>query len=176
LQQAGTDPALIEKAYDWIERAAESGSVEAQYQLAIHYLDAEQTSEPVRGQGRRWLIAAADGGHEPALRKVITAFKEQAYGMKRDLLRSRAYSEALFRQLKARGTLENEPDWMTASWEYSDTLKQIKKEASRYLPQEELRQQSDAGDPAARCHLAKELMSTRFAEGVALMTASAAAG
>ncbi|MGB7934059.1 MAG: hypothetical protein WCH04_17890, partial [Gammaproteobacteria bacterium] len=38
LQQAGTDPALIEKAYDWIERAAESGSVEAQYQLAIHYL------------------------------------------------------------------------------------------------------------------------------------------
>ena len=176
LRQAGTDPALIEKAFDWIERAAESGSVEAQYQLANHYLEAEQSSEPVRGQGRRWLIAAADGGHEPALRKVITAFKEQQYGMKRDLLRSRAYSEALFRQLKARGVLENEPDWMTASWEYSDTLKQIKKEASRYLPPDELQRQSDAGDPAAQYHLAKELMSSRYSEGIALMTEAAMAG
>ena len=72
--------------------------------------------------------------------------------------------------------LENEPDWMTASWEYSDTLKQIRKEASRYLPPDELQRQSDAGDPAARYHLAKELISTRYAEGVALLTASAAAG
>ena len=176
LRQAGTDPALIEKAFGWIERAAESGSLEAQYQLANHYLDAEQPDEMALELGRRWLIAAADGGHEPALHKVITAFKQQTYGMKRDLLRSRAYSEALFRQLKARGTLENESDWMTASREYHDTLKQIKKEAGRYLPPEELRQQSDAGDPAAQYHLAKEMLSIRFAEGIALLTASAAAG
>jgi TPR repeat protein len=176
LRQADTDPALIEKAYAWLERAAESGAVEAQYQLANHYLDSEPAHEAARVQGRRWLIAAADGGHEPALRKLITAFKEQSYGFPRDLQRSRAYSEALFRQLKARGTLENEPDWMTASWEYSDTLKQIKREASRYLPPDELRRQSDASDPAARYHLAKELLSTRYAEGIDLMTASAAAG
>ena len=63
--------------------------------------------------------------------------------------------------------------WMTASWAYSDTQKQIKQEASRYLPPDELKQQSDAGDPAARYHMAKELLSTRYAEGVALMTVSA---
>jgi TPR repeat protein len=176
LRQAGTDPALIEKAYDWIERAAESTSLEAQYQLANHYLDAEQPDESSREQGRHWLIAAANGGHEPALRKVITAFKEQQYGFPRDLERSRTYSEALFAALKARGILANQPDWMTASWEYSDTLQQIRKEASRYLPPDELQRQSDAGDPIARYRQAKELMSTRFAEGVALMTASAAAG
>jgi TPR repeat protein len=176
LRQAGTNPALIEKAYHWIERAAESGSLEAQYQLANHYLDAGQPDETTREQGRRWLIAAADGGHEPALRQVITAFKEQKYGIQRDLPRSRAYSEALLELLKDRGTPENEPDWMTASREYHDTLKQINEEAGRYLPPDELQRQSDAGDPAARYHLAKDLMTTHFAEGVALLTASAGAG
>jgi hypothetical protein len=176
LQQAGTDPELVDKAMVWIERAAQSGSMDAQYQLANHYLAAEPVREPVLEKGRHWLIAAADSGHEQALRKVITAFKEQTYGFPRDLQRSRGYSEALFEALGDRGVLRNQPDWMTASWEYSDTLKQIKKEANRYLPPDELRQQSDAGDPAAQYHQAKELMSTQFAEGVALMTASAAAG
>jgi TPR repeat protein len=174
LRKAGSDPVLIDKALGWIERAAHAGSVEAQYQLANHYLDADPASEPARA--RHWLLVAADNGHEPALRQVITAFKDEAYGFPRDLPRSRAYSESLFAVLEARGTLKNHRDWMTARWEYSDTLKQIKKEASRYLPPDELKQQSDAGDPIAQYHQAKELMSTRFAEGVALMTASAAAG
>ena len=176
LQRAGTDPKLIDKAMRWIERAAQSGSVEAQFQLANHYLDIEAASEQEREQGRQWLLAAADSGQEEALRKVITAYKEQTYGFPRDLQRSKAYSEALFTVLKARGVLANQTDWMITSWEYSDTLKQIKKEASRYLPAEELKQQSDAGDPAAQYHQAKELQSTRFDEGVALMTASAMAG
>ncbi len=172
LQEAGTDPVLIDKAYGWIERAAQSGSVEAQYQLAIHYLEVEPGSEP----GLQWLIAAADGGHEAALRKVITACKEETYGLPRNLQRSKAYSEALFKVLKARGVLENDPDWISAGWEYSDTLKQIKREADRYLPPDELKQQSDAGDPAAMYHQGREFLSTRYAEGVALMTAAATAG
>jgi hypothetical protein len=172
LQRAGTDPVLLGKAFGWIEQAANSGSVEAQYLLADYYLEAE----PDGGQGRQWLLAAADGGHETALRKVIAACKDETYGLPRDLQRSRAYSEQLFRVLKARGVLENDPDWMTATWEYSDTLQQIKKEAGRYLPPAELRQQSDAGDPAAMYHLGKELQSTRYAEGMALMTAAARAG
>ena len=172
MQQAGTEPALIDKAMGWIERAAQSGSVQAQYQLANHYLD----SDTAHVQGQHRLLAAADGGQEQALRKVITAFKGQEYGLPRDLQRSRTYSEALFELLKARGVLRNQPDWMTASWEYSDTLKQIKKEASRYLPAEELKQQSDAGDPVAQYHQAKELRSTRYDESIILMTAVARAG
>ena len=172
LQQAGTDPALIDKAMGWIEQAAESGSMEAQYQLVSHYL----AHEASYAQGRQWLLAAADNGHEQALRKAIAACKTQAYGMPRDLQRSRAYSEALFALLKARGTLENDPAWTSAGWEYSDTLKQIKKEASAYLPPDELRQQSNAGDPAAQYHQAIELQSTRYDESVALMTAAATAG
>jgi TPR repeat protein len=176
LQKAGTDPALIDKALGWIERAAETGSMEAQYQLANHYLDAAAASEREREQGRQWLLAAADSGQEEALRKVITAYKEQTYGFPRDLQRSKAYSEALFAVLKARGVLANQTDWMITSWEYSDTLQQIKKEAERYLPPDELKRQSDAGDPAAQYHQAKELQSTSFDEGVALMIASAKAG
>jgi TPR repeat protein len=172
LQQAGADPVLLDKAFDWIERAAQSGSVEAQYQLANHYLEVEPAGEP----GRQWLLAAADGGYEAALRKVISAFKEETYGLPRDLQRSRAYSEDLFKVLKARGVLENDPEWMAASREYSDTLKQIKMDAGRYLPPDELRAQSDAGDPAALYHQGKELLSTRYAEGVALLTAAAQAG
>ena len=176
LQLAGTDPKLIDKAFGWIERAAQTGAVEAQYQLANHYLDDAAASEPEREQGRRWLLAAADGGHEPALRKVITAFKDQEYGFPRDLQRSKACSEALFAALKARGVLANQTDWMITSWEYSDTVDQIKKEANRYLPPDELKQQSDAGDPAAQYHQAKELMSTSFDDGAALLTASAMVG
>ena len=176
LQQAGTDTALTDRAMGWIERAAQSGSMAAQYQLANDYLDAEQPDETARAQARQWLMAAADSGHEQALRKVISAFKEQTYGFPRDLQRSRAYSESLLTLLKARGVLQNQPDRMSANWEYSDTLKQIKTEANRYLPLDELKQQGDAGDPAAQYHLAKELQATRFDESIALMTASAAAG
>lgn len=176
LQQAGGDMALVDKAHRWVERAAQSGSVEAQFQLASEYLDDATASEVTREAGRRWLLAAADDGHEAALRKVISAFKEQAYGFPRDLQRSKAYSEVLFAVLKARGVLENQTDWRTSSWEYSDTLAQIRKEASRYLPPDELKQQSDAGDPVAQYHQAKELMQTRYAEGTALMLVSAEAG
>ena len=172
LAQADTDPVLIDKAFGWIERAARSGSVDAQYQLALHYLN----TDPVHEQGRHWLVTAADNGHQQALRKVIIAFKNQEHGLLRDLQRSKAYSEALFELLKAGGTLENETDWLSAGWEYDDTLQQIKKEADQFLPPDQLRQQSNAGDPAAQYHLAKELMSTRYNEGSALMRASAEAG
>ena len=172
LAQADTDPVLIDKALGWIERAARAGSVDAQYQLAIHYLDTASAHE----KGRHWLVAAADNGHQQALRRVIIAFKNQEHGLPRDLQRSKAYSEALFELLKAGGTLENETDWISAGWEYNDTLKQIKKEADQYLPPDQLRRQSDAGDPAAQYHLANELMPTRYNEGAALMRASAEAG
>lgn len=172
LAEAAADPDLVAKALEWMERAAESGSVEAQYQLATLYLDQDTTET----QGRRWLLRAADGGHETALRRVISAFKDEQHGFPRDLERSKAYSERLFAVLEDRGTLKNDPDWMRASWQYSDTLQQIKREANRYLPEEELTRQSDAGEPEAQYHRAKELMATRFEEGIALMRASAEAG
>lgn len=172
LQQAGTQAALLDTARGWIERAAASGSVEARYQLAEHYLAQDPDGEP----GRHWLLAAADSGHEQALRKVITGFREATHGLPRDLEKSRAYSEALFTVLEARGVLKNEPDWLRASREYSETRQQIRAEADRYLPPEELRRQSDAGDPAAMYHRGRELQPTRFAEGVALITAAATAG
>jgi TPR repeat protein len=172
LQRGGTDPAMTIKAYGWIERAAESGSVEAQYQLANHYLEAEPVGEPAR----RWLLAAADNGQEEALRKVISGYKQETWGLPRDLQRSKAYSEDLLKALKARGVHEDDPDWMRASWEYNGTLKQIRKEAERYLPPDELRRQSDAGDPAAMYHQGMELRSTSYAEGTALLTAAAVAG
>ncbi len=172
LQQAGTDPVLIERAFGWIERAAQSGSVEAQYELANHLLEVEPAGET----GLQWLLAAADGGHEAALRDVISAYKDETYGLPRDLQRSRAYSEALFKVLEARGVPENDADWMTADWEYNDTLKQIKAEAGHHRPPEEAGQQNVTGDAADLYRQGKELQSTRYAEGVALLTAAAVAG
>ena len=97
------------------------------------------------------------------MRAVISAYKQQTDGFPRDLQRSKAYSEALFALLKARGVLANQTDWMRTSREYSDTLQQIKKEANRYLPPDELKRQSDAGDPAARYHRAKQLFEQQRA-------------
>jgi TPR repeat protein len=176
LAEADAASGLLDKALGWLERAAVTGSVEAQYLLASRCLGVAPGQEASCAQAQRWLIAAADAGHEQALRKVIAGFKKPAYGLPRDLQRSRAYSEALFNLLDARGTPANHSDGLAASWEYVDTLKQLEKETRGHLPADELQERSDAGDPAAQYQLAREWLGSRFADAVALMSLSAHAG
>lgn len=176
LKQAQEDHALIEKGMSWVVRAAAAGSAKARYEAADYYLEQGQSNASVQAEGRNWLVAAADSGHEKALRRLIEALKAEDDGFQRDLDGSRRYSEALFALLDARGVRPNQTPWMSASWEYTDTLKQIRREQEQYLPPQELKRQAEAGDAIAQYHLGKERMRTDFAAGVSLLVASANAG
>ena len=176
LKQAAQDQQLIDKGMNWIVRAAGAGSADAQYEAAGYYLEQGKFEAVSQAQGRDWLVAAADSGHEKGLVRLIETLKNGNDGFQRDLERSRAYSEALFAVLDARGVRPNQGPWMSASREYADTLKQIQREQEQYLPPQQLSEQAESGNAIAQYHLGKERMRTDFAAGLRLLEASAAAG
>jgi TPR repeat protein len=176
LAQAHGDPNLIAKAYGWLERAATIGVVDAQFAVAEYYLGLPNPAAEQQERGRRWLIAAADAGHRTALRHLIVAYKKGSFGLGRDLERAKAYGERLFAALKAKGVLENDGLWLSASWDYADTLQQLKREREQYLPPEALARAAKAGDPQAQYHLAREVMPRDFEAGVELLNRAADGG
>jgi TPR repeat protein len=176
LAQAHGDPTLLAKAYGWLERAAASGAADAQFAVAAYYLGLPNATAAQQDRGRRWMIAAADAGQLTALRRVIAAYKNGAFGMGRDLEKAKLYGERLFAALKADGVSANQGPWLSASWDYADTLQQLKREREQYLPPEELARAAQAGDPRAQYELAREVMRRDVEAGVALLYAAADGG
>jgi TPR repeat protein len=111
-----------------------------------------------------------------ALPRLIAAYKKGAFGLDRDLEKAKAYGERLFSALEAAGVLPNQGPWLSASWDYDDTLLQLKREREQYLPPEALAGAAQAGDPKAQYHLAREVMPRDFDAGIALLHAAADGG
>jgi len=176
LAGANGDPALVAKAYGWLERAAASGGADAQFAVAEYYLGLPNATGAQQERGRQWLITAADKGHLTALTRLIAAYKKGAFGLDRDLDKAKAYGERLFSALEAAGVLHNQGPWLSASWEYDDTLLQLKREREQYLPPEALARAAKAGDSQAQYHLAREVMPRDFDAGIALLYAAADGG
>jgi len=128
LAGAHDDPTLVAKAYGWLERAAASGAADAQFAVAEYYLGLPNPTSAQQDRGRQWMIAAADTGHQAALRRLITAYKKGDFGLGRDLERAKAYGERLLAALEADGVLPNQGPWLSASWDYADTVQQLKRE------------------------------------------------
>jgi TPR repeat protein len=176
LAQANGDATLEAKAYGWLERAAASGSGDAQFAVAEYYLGLPNATGAQQERARHWLITAADTGHRPALRRLIAAYKKGALGLDRDLEKAKTYGERLFLALESAGVLPNQGSWLSASWDYDDTLLQLKREREQYLPPEALAGAAQAGDPKAQYHLAREVMPRDFDAGIALLHAAADGG
>jgi uncharacterized protein len=176
LARANDDPKLVAKGYSWLERAATSGSAEAQFAVAEYYLGLSNPGAAQQERGRRWLITAADAGHRPALRRLIAAYKKGSFGLARDLNQAKAYGERLFAALKADSVLENQGPWLSASWDYAETLQLLKREQEQYLPPEALARAAKAGDPQAQYHLAREVMQRDFDAGIELLYRAADGG
>lgn len=176
LAQANGDAALEAEAYVWLEPAATSGAAAAQMALAEYYLGRPHATGAQQERARHWLITAADEGHRPALRRLITTYKQGAFGLGRDLEKAKAYGERLFLALKGAGVQANQGPWLSASWDYDDTLLQLKREREHFLPPEALAAAAQAGDPQAQHHLAREVMPRDFEAGVALLDAAADGG
>lgn len=176
LARANGEATLLAKGYGWLERAAASGAVDAQLAVAEYYLGLPNATDAELERGRRWLITAADAGHQPALRRLIAAYKKGAFGLDRDLERAKVYGERLFAALEAGGVPHNQGPWLSASWDYEDTLLQLKRELDQHLPPEALARAAQAGDPEAQYHLAREVMPRDLNAGIALLYAAADGG
>jgi hypothetical protein len=176
LAQANGDATLEAKAYGWLERAAVSGAADAQFAVAEYYLGLPNATSAQQERARHLLFTAADTGHEMAMRRLIAAYKKGAFGLDRDLEKAKTYGERLFSALKAAGVLPSQGPWLSASWDYDDTLLQLKREREQYLPPEALAGAAQAGDPKAQYHLALEVMPRDFEAGIALLHAAADGG
>ncbi len=176
LAQANGDAALEAKAYGWLERAAASGATEAQFALAEYYLGQPNANAAQQERGRHWLVTAADAGHRPALYRLIAAYKKGEWGLPRDLEKASVYGERLFMALEADGVLPNQGPWLVPSWDYADTLQQLKWEREQYLPPEELARAAQGDDPQAQYELAREVMRRDLDDGVALLYTAADGG
>jgi TPR repeat protein len=176
LAGAHGDPTLVAKAYGWLERAAASGAIDAQFAVAEYYLGLPNPTPGQQNRARQWMIAAADGGQPEALRRLIVAYKTGGHGLNRDLEQAKAYGERLFAALKANGVLENQGPWLAAAWDHADTMQQIKREKEQYLPPESLALAAKGGDPQAQYHLSREVMMRDVEAGVALLNAAADGG
>jgi TPR repeat protein len=176
LAGANDDPTLVARAYGWLERAAANGAADAQFEVAEYYLSLPNPTGMQQDRARKWMIAAADSGHQSALRRLIAAYKKGTFGLARDLEQAKLYGERLFAALEAAGVLQNQGPWLSASWDYDDTVQQLKREREQYLPPEALAQAAKAGDPQAQYHLAREVMQHDFDAGVALLYSAADGG
>jgi TPR repeat protein len=176
LAHSNGDATLDAKAYGWLERAAANGDADAQFAVAEYYLGLPNATGAQQERARHWLITAADTGHRTALRRLIAAYKKGAYGLDRDLEKAKAYGKRLFSALETAGVLPNQGAWLSASWDYDDTLLRLKREREQYLPPEALAGAAQAGDPKAQYHLAREVMPHDFDAGIALLHAAADGG
>jgi TPR repeat protein len=176
LARADGDATLEAKAYGWLERAAASGAADAQFAVAEHYLGLPNATGAQQDRARHWLATAADTGHPAAMRRLIAAYKNGEFGLDRDLEKAKAYGERLFLALDAAGVLPNQGPGLSASWDYDDTLLQLKREREQYLPPEALAGAAQAGDPKAQYHLALEVMPRDFDAAIALLHAAADGG
>ncbi|MCZ6889523.1 MAG: hypothetical protein O7H39_13590, partial [Gammaproteobacteria bacterium] len=164
---------LLSRAHAWIERAAQTGHVQAQYATAGRYLDGGDLE-----QGRRWLSAAADRGHLPALRRVIDALKDGEHGYEIDLYAARDYGDQLLVALEQAGVARTR--LLSDRWRHQDTIKRIALTEARHAPLEVMTLEAAEGGAEAQYHLAKEyahgLERRSFEEWLALLDASAHGG
>lgn len=79
----------------WFVRAADAGSVEAQFDMAFQYFRKPGASAAELATARRWLIEAADRRHHYALFNVSHYLTNGQYGFEIDLDRAYAYGSVL---------------------------------------------------------------------------------
>ena len=157
LKQAQDDASVRNKGIRMLEQGGDQSDPDAQYEIADHYLGLEDPSKGKLKKGLEWLTKAAENGHHTALRRLIEAFKEGRYGVEVDLYAAKRYSERFFAVLEQNNVKRNDTAWLAPTWDYQDTLKQIKRIEHRGVPLDKLKAQATNGDSAAQYRLAKDL-------------------
>ena len=177
LLSAKEDPVQHKRGILILEQAAE-GDPDSQYVVANYYLSLETPAEDETKKGLIWLTKSAESGHRQALRRLIEVHKEGKFGLTPDLYKAKHYSEQLFAVLEKNDVPQNNSAWLGPSWDYQDTIKQIKRIEGLPLPIDQLKAKADAGDPEAQYDLAKDIAfyGNDFATSQTLLEASARGG
>ena len=177
LARAQDDPLQREKGIRLLEQSAE-GDPDSQYKIAKYYLDLEDSTKEDTEKGLEWLVKAGGNDHRTALRRLIEAHKEGQYGLTVDLYKAKHYSERYFAILEENDVPQNNSAWLGATWDYQDTMKQIKRLESLPVSPDELKAKADAGDAEAQYHLAKDIAfyGNDFEKSQALLESSAYGG
>jgi TPR repeat protein len=93
--RARKDPVYEFDVREWLARAAEARSTEAQFEIAhIHFRRADATADEM-ADARRWLTAAADQQHRYALSNISYYLTNGQHGFQIDLERARDYTRTL---------------------------------------------------------------------------------
>jgi TPR repeat protein len=160
-----------------LEQAAK-GDPDSEYIVANYYLNLQTPTKDETNKGLIWLTNAAESGHRQALRRLIEAHKEGKFGLTTDLYKAKHYSEKLFAVLEENDVPQNNSAWFGPTWDYQDTIKQIKRIEDLPQPIDQLKTKADAGDPEAQYYLAKDIAfyGNDFEKSQNLLEASALGG
>jgi TPR repeat protein len=85
----------------WIERAAEGGLAEAQYQLVTFYDRQSGIMRKDPDRGIAMLTAAAEQNHLPAMGALALGFEKGRYGLERDLEKAKEWYQRLLERYSA---------------------------------------------------------------------------
>ena len=178
LSSAKEDPGQHKKGIHILEQGAAEGDPESQFIVANYYLSLEASTHDDTKKGLSWLTKAAESGHQKALGRLIEAYKEGKFGLTKDLYKAKHYSEKLFSALEKENIPHNNSSWLSPTWDYEDTINQIKRIESLPLPLDELQAKADASDPEAQYYLAKDIAfyDKDYEKSQTLLNASAHGG
>ncbi|MGI9537023.1 MAG: tetratricopeptide repeat protein, partial [Desulfocapsaceae bacterium] len=84
-----------EQGLQWIERAADGGLAEAQYQLVTFYEHQGGTMRRDPSRGIAMLTAAAEQNHLPAMGALALGFEKGRYGLERNLEKAQEWYKRL---------------------------------------------------------------------------------
>lgn len=91
-----------EQGLQWIERAADGGLAEAQYQLIFYYEQQGGIRRRDQARGVAMLTAAAEQNHLPAMWTLGLGFEKGRYGLKRNLEQSKEWYQRLLESYAAK--------------------------------------------------------------------------
>jgi TPR repeat protein len=158
--KAQMDSAFEADAREWFEQAAESGSTDAQYEIAFTYFRHPDAALEEMADARRWLTAAADGQHRYALSNIAYYLTNGQYGFQIDLELARDYARTLVALLSSE-VRPHQRDLDLAKTRLGLIEAQLAKQVAWEDGLDELQAGAAAGDAEARYRLYEKHVGDR---------------
>lgn len=160
LHIAGAAPKTLAKGLALLERAANQGNPQLEYELGAIFLFGLHGQEINLPRGREWWAKALAQNHVKTMEYVAPSYQNGRFGYPIDLLKSKALVERIVMAYRdGRYVVDPDPEkekhW-TSEYRHFDRLFQVS--GGSYQSPDVLQSQSEAGDAAATYQLGRQLM------------------
>jgi TPR repeat protein len=152
----------VEQGLTLLERAAEQGDVETQYNIGLLYMFGRQGVQQDLEKGRKWWDRAAAQNHVRTLEYVADAHVTGRYGYPVDFLKAKAQLEVLVVAYRdGRYGVAADPR-KAQYWESTlhDVNRRMDRVGANSQPIGDLRARAEAGDAAAQYQLGRQLLES----------------